>query len=656
MNWYADQNRSPQTANTHAWIFLDLEEEVEIDNIQVGYLAAWCFQNVVIQVSNDPTFASGVTTIFACNDQPVLADDGETVVYDGGQVGCSEETRAQTGWNLSVGVDSANNGLLTYAANGVKARYVRVTNSDGGNGGAFNVTTILELQVWSKGGAVFADPEMKDAVKSIDAVAGEIAVLPGTTLDDVKAMLPAKVGYTTMAGASGEVALTWENSDWADMTEGTFTFTATPVVAVDDVFDVVPEAYKVKVTVAKADTSKLEAVIAEVGALDGGNYTAKTWNPLKAIVAEAEEAVKDITIKEDTIVKYIDAITEAKNALKELAKDKTALAAAIATASAMDKANYMSATVEGFDEALATATAVNNDTDASVEEATKALNGLNAVLNAMVEKGDTTALAGLVAEIKAANYVAENFTAMSFATLEDAMAKAEAILAAAETPKTEVEAAYTTLAAAKDGLVAYGDSTELAALVETCEALVEADYTAGSYAAMVAKMDAASALLTEKVMQDVIDAAKAELQTAKDGLVSVVALKAAIASTIDETIYTAITVQVWKDAKAEAQLVLDNANATAEEVAAAVAAIEEAAAGLTEKPVEVPPVDSDEPTSEPSEEPSSEPSEENSSTAPTTSSDATTDGFGCMSVVGAASAALTLAGAAALVLLKKKED
>ena len=107
-------------------------------------------------------------------------------------------------------------------------------------------------------------------------------------------------------------------------------------------------------------------------------------------------------------------------------------------------------------------------------------------------------------------------------------------------------------------------------------------------------------------------------------------------------------------------MVLDNANATAEEVAAAVAAIEEAAAGLTEKPAEVPPVDSDEPTSEPSEEPSSEPSsepsEENSSTAPTTSSDATTDDFGCMSVVGTVSAAMTLAGATALVLLKKKED
>ena len=253
---------------------------------------------------------------------------------------------------------------------------------------------------------------------------------------------------------------------------------------------------------------------------------------------------------------------------------------------------------------------------------------------------------------------------MSFATLEDAMANAEAILAAAETPKAEVEAAYTTLAAAKDGLVAYGDSTELAALVETCGALVEADYTAGSYAAMVAKMDAASALLTEKVMQDVIDAAKAELQTAKDGLVSVVALKAAIASTIDETIYTAITVQVWKDAKAEAQLVLDNANATAEEVAAAVAAIEAAEAALAEKPVDS--TSSSDSEDETSDGASDTTSDETSNTTSDTTSDVPSDttssnaqslaAAGCFGVVGAASAALTLAGAAALVLLKKKED
>ena len=172
---------------------------------------------------------------------------------------------------------------------------------------------------------------------------------------------------------------------------------------------------------------------------------------------------------------------------------------------------------------------------------------------------------------------------------------------------------------------------------------------------MTAKSEAAKAYVGEKVMQDVIDAAKAELQAAKDGLVSVVALKAAINSTVDETAYTAISVQMWKDAKAEAQLVLDNANATAEEVAAAVEAIETAATALVEKPVDSgSSSDSEDETSDTtSEAPATSEKPATSETPNTSASDSAA--AGCFGVVGIGSAVLTAVGAAALVL-KKKED
>ena len=275
---------------------------------------------------------------------------------------------------------------------------------------------------------------------------------------------------------------------------------------------------------------------------------------------------------------------------------------------------------------------------------------MNEVLNGLVEKGDTTALAALVDEIKAANYVEENYTEMSYATLVDALAEAEEIVAAAETPKTEVEAAYTALENAKNGLVAYGDTTELATLISECEALVEADYTAGSWSALTAEVGEASALVGEKVMQDVVDVAKAELQAAKDGLVSVVALKAAIASTIDETAYTAISVQVWKDAKVEAQLVLENADATVEEVAAAVAAIEAAEDALVEIPADD---TSDDSSNDSSDVNSGGTSDTNTGSDNNQNSSASS---GCSGTLGAASVALTLIGAAAVVALKKKED
>ena len=652
-DWGTAQNRSPQTSGTHAWVFLDLGREVEIDNIKVGYLAAWCFTNVVIQVSNDPNFEDGVTTVFAAAET-VYADDGTTVVYAGGQVGCSTETQAQTGWNGFTGVDSVGGGLRTYNANGVSARYVRLTNSDGANGGAANVTTICELQVWSKGGAVVADPEIKDTLKSITTVATELDVIPGTNLDGVKGLLPASVGYTTMKGVTGEIALTWESADWQDMTEGTFTFTATPVVAVDDVFELVPASYSVTVTVEKADTSALEALIEEVEALNSASYTVKTWSPLATLVSEAKDAIAVITVTEETIATYIEDITAAKEALQELATDKTALAGAIETATAIDQTKYMSATVAGLDEALATATGVNNDTDASVAEATAALNALNSVLSGLVEKGDTTALAALVNAINGANYVEENYTEMSYATLVDALADAEEILEATETPKADVDAAYTALENAKNGLVAYGDNTQLATLVAECEALVEADYTAGSWTVFGAELTEASALLTQKVMQDVIDEAKEDLQAAKDGLVSVVELKAAIASTIDETAYTAISVQLWKEAKDEAQLVLDNANATAQEIADVIAAIEAAEEALVVKPSE--PVIPDDGGDDTTGDDVTPPAGDETTGGDENPDDTTEEESGCGSVASIASVGVALVGAAAVALLKKKKE
>ncbi len=646
--WAAAQNRSPQAANTHAWVFLDLGSEIEIDSIKASYCSAWCFTNVVIQVSNDPAFETGVTTIFSCEDNPIYADDGETVIYDGGQVGCSADTRGETGWNGNRGVDSLGDGLRTYAANGVKAQYVRLTNSEGENGGSFNTTTFAEIQVWSKGGAAVADPEMKDTLKSVDSVATEMNVIPGTNLDGVKALLPATLNYTTMNGATGEIALAWECANWADMTLGEYTFTASvPAIAVDDVFDILPASYSVVVKVEKADTSALDALLGEVDALNGADYTVKTWSPLNSLVTEAKAAIAEITVSESTIAGYVESITAAKVALKELAKDKSALATAVATAGAINEDNYMSATVVGLSEALATATQVNDDTDASVEEATAALNALNAVLDGLVEKGDTTALAELYAQINAAAYDEDDFTPLSYATLIDAMLDAEQILGLQEVSKADVETYYNALVSAHEGLVAYGDMSELVALIEACDELVEEDYTAGSWAVLEDKLAAAEALLPQKLMQDVIDAAKADLEDAQEALVSIVALKAAIASTIDEDAYTAISVQAWKDAKAEAQLVLENDDATAEEVADAVAAIEAAEDALVEKPADVPSGDDNTGDNNPG----NTDDGNNDTTAPEVENKG-----GCSSVASVASAGLALVGLAGVKLLKKKKE
>ena len=635
--WGVAQNRSTATAGTMAWIYLDLGKEYKIGEIKVGYLASWAFSNVVIQVSDTPDFSSGVTTIFAINDI-----EG---IYNGGQIGCSSETKDATGWNEGACVNSLPDTCRTYAANGVYARYVRLTNSDEGNGGAQGVTTITELQVYED----ISDKlktSVRDTVKTASEVKAEMGVAPGTDADGVKAALPEKVIYTTMNGASGEIALDWTSADWQEMTEGEFTFTANTEVSVDDVFDVIPETYTVTVTVKKADTSALDAVIAEVDALDNTIYTKKTWSPLAALVAEAKQAIAPITVTEETISSYRAAIEESKAALKLLATDKTALESAVTAANAVVKANYMSASLEGFDGALETAKTVNADEDASEEEVTAATNALNVVLNGLVEKGDLTALTALVNEIKAKEYAEENYEALSFATFADALAAAEKILAAEETPKTNVDAAYTALDTAYKGLVEYGDSEQLETLIEECEGLNEEDYTAATWADFATKLQNAKDVVATKHVQADYDEAEEGLKGAKNGLVSVVALKAAIAETIDETAYTAISVQLYKDALAEAQLVLDNDAATADEIAAAVNKIEEAKAALEEIEIE------DESGSESGSDPENE---SESGETPDDGESGKKDSFGCGGSLGGLGG-LTLASvlSLAVVAFKKK--
>ena len=294
MGRLTDGNASWKSFQAHStapgvrgWAFLDLGEEIAIDNIQVGFLSAWTFDDVVIQVSNDPTFATGVTTVFA---SCASLSSGEVVVYSGGQVNCSTDTRAETGWNGNVSVNSANGALRTYAVDGVTARYVRLTDNTDDCGGATAETVFTEIQVWSKAGAVIADPEIKDTVKSVTAVENEISVTPGTTLEGVKAELPATVSYTTMKGATGEVALTWESADWTEATAGTYTFTATPVLAVDDVFDIIPASYSVSVTVNEDENAnKVRFVSISMAGDIGLNFY--------VALADVTEATATITMK-----------------------------------------------------------------------------------------------------------------------------------------------------------------------------------------------------------------------------------------------------------------------------------------------------------------------------------------------------------------------
>ena len=130
------------------------------------------------------------------------------------------------------------------------------------------------------------------------------------------------------------------------------------------------------------------------------------------------------------------------------------------------------------------------------------------------------------------------------------------------------------------------DTTALQSAVDSAKALDTNDYTEGSYADVKEALDAAEAMLADPTSQEEVNAAAAALQSAVENLVSIAELRKYCAGHADytEDAYTAESYAAYAEAFEAAQAVLGKADASQDEVDAALAALTEAVNGLEEKP------------------------------------------------------------------------
>jgi hypothetical protein len=144
--------------------------------------------------------------------------------------------------------------------------------------------------------------------------------------------------------------------------------------------------------------------------------------------------------------------------------------------------------------------------------------------------------------------------------------------------------------------------TALNAAIASAEALVEADYTPDSYAALQNALTAANAAAAKSdATQTEVDDATAALRGAISALVSVTppptadtaALIAAIAEAgaVDGALYTEVSYAALQAAMTGATAVLNNTEATQEQIDVQVTALTTAIAALIEKPAAPPPID-----------------------------------------------------------------
>ena len=264
------------------------------------------------------------------------------------------------------------------------------------------------------------------------------------------------------------------------------------------------------------DKSALAAAIAEAEALVQDDYTSDSWSAFAEELADAKAVLADDDATQQAVNDAAAALESAMEALVERG-DKTALEALIDEAEALKEADYTADTWAAFEEALNAAQEVAADADALQGEIDDAAEALESAMEALVERGDKTALEALIDEAEALKEA--DYTADTWAAFEEALNAAQEVAADADALQGEIDDAADALRAAMDALTANSDKSALEELISEAENMQQDSYTADSWSKLEEALDAAKATAADKgATQAEVDAAAEALRAAIDGL------------------------------------------------------------------------------------------------------------------------------------------
>ena len=231
----------------------------------------------------------------------------------------------------------------------------------------------------------------------------------------------------------------------------------------------------------KADKGFLEELIDEVEGYNEEDYTTGSWAGLQ----EALEAAKEVLANEEATEKEVmDAYNNLIDAVENLIlrADKTLLQGMYDRCEGLDKSKYTEASVTNLAEPMAKAKAVLDDPNVTQDEADNAYYGLLKAYLDLRLIPNKELLTGTIAKAMELNKV--NYSAKTWAVVEEALEKAKAVANDPEAVQSEVDKAKDTLTKAIEGLestsvvktgdttsVATGDNTNLTAVLGTAVSL-----------------------------------------------------------------------------------------------------------------------------------------------------------------------------------------
>ena len=320
------------------------------------------------------------------------------------------------------------------------------------------------------------------------------------------------------------------------------------------------------------DKAALAAAIAQGQAITNDpnasdDYTAESLAALENALLEGEIVYENSKATASQIAQATQNILNAINSLVPKNVDKTALQNAIDTANALDEDDYTDSTWQAVEDALAAGTAVLNNpsaTQSQVDAATQAI--LDAIAALELDKS------ALVNAISAANALdADDYTDSTWQAVENAVTAGTAVLNDPNATADDIAQAAQDILDAINNLVP--DKTELQNALDTANALDEDDYTPSSWQDIEDAITAGTAVLNDPdATVDEIAQATQDILDAINGLVpDKIALQNAIdtANALDEDDYTASSWQAVEDAVTDGTTVLNDPNATVDEIAQA---------------------------------------------------------------------------------------
>ena len=325
--------------------------------------------------------------------------------------------------------------------------------------------------------------------------------------------------------------------------------------------------------------------------LDNVEFTSSEVDPgtpaeslLRASASETAEVAIGASMKLGVMV----APAETTSSISFVSSDSTVAMVSNTKGVAIDDSGYASIEVYGVGEGTATITAMTENGYSVTYEVT--------VVDASEPAVDKTALQSKYDEVKGTT--SEGYTSESYAAFSTALTEAKAVLDNAEATQEEVNEALTALTAAYEGLeeevvVPAVDKTALQSKYDEVKGTESEGYTSESYAAFSTALTEAKAVLDDaEATQEEVNEALTALTAAYEGLEEEVVVpavdKTALQSKYDEVKgtesegYTSESYAAFSTALTEAKAVLDDAEATQEEVNEALTALTAAYEGLEE--------------------------------------------------------------------------